>query len=251
MKETNEEIRLDTYFAAIWRGKWLIALGVVAAAAVVAAMTLRQPTLHKASASIKVGRVWKEPLEDPSITARLASSPGFLQELSEKMGLRSNQLRRSIETETILAGPRRARYPILVNITATTDNPAESVRRAQAVAASVVEKHERLFNDAIAPHLERQRRIERHLADAALQAPAAREMKIRLEDELDQVKANNSSPNITEKTSLADRVVEGEVISPPILRNVATAAIIAALVGLAAAALVGHFKPVRARSAAK
>ena len=81
----EEEITLDRYLIAVWRAKWFILLLVLASAGAAALLALRQPTLHTAAALIKVGRVWKEPLEDPYVTTEVANSQGFNRELAEKI----------------------------------------------------------------------------------------------------------------------------------------------------------------------
>src|SRR5215216_6671615 len=155
----EEEIRLDKYLAALWRAKWLIILGVLLAAGAAYLLASRQPTTYKATALLKIGRVWKEPLEDPYITERIVNSAGFQREIAKKIHVNPRQLRRSVQAETIIAGPRRSRYPILVSITATSsENEDDAVRLTQAVSDEVSARHEELFNEALKPHVEQERR---------------------------------------------------------------------------------------------
>src|SRR5687767_9844267 len=156
----QEEIRLDGVFRAVWRGRWIIIIGTLLAAGVTAYLGFRQPTLHTASALIEVGRVWKEPLEDIYATTETANSDGFIQKLSTKVGVKPNQLKRSVRAETVMAGPRRSSYPILVRVTATTESNDESVRLAQSVADEIIARHEELFKAAIAPHSDRKTKLE-------------------------------------------------------------------------------------------
>jgi len=134
-------------------------------------------------------------------------------------------------------GARRERYPIFVRIQATTENADESVRLAQAVADAVIARHQQAFEDAIAPRLDGQRRIEARLKEA----DANRDLAIKLETQLDEVKANNSPP-ATRKTSLVEPAAPSGSSQPEVWRRVAGAALIAALVSIAVAAVVGHFK---------
>ena len=249
----EEEIRLDKYLNAIWRAKWLIILGVLLAAGISYFLASRQPTTYKASALLKIGRVWKEPLEDPYVTETIINSGGFQKEIAKKINVNPRQLKRSVHAETIIAGPRRSRYPILVSITATSDESAdEAVQLTKSVANELIEQHEALFNEAIKPHIERERRLEERYKELAAQPNASRELLLKVEDELNEAKANNSgsNANVTEKTHLAVEVVPEASAKPALWRNVAAASFVAAVACIAAAALVGHFTPTQKSSAA-
>jgi hypothetical protein len=101
-------------------------------------------------------------------------------------------------------------------------------------------------------HVERERGIEKQLAELRAQAsPAARESEIRLEATMAEIKSNTSSPTITRKSRMMEeRVVSGAAGQPPAWRGVAAAALIAALVLTAAAALFDHIRPSRKGKAA-
>lgn len=247
----EEEIRLDKYLAAIWRAKWLILIGVLAAAGITYLLASRQPALHKSTALIKIGRVWKEPLEDPYVTETIINSAGFQRELAKKVGVSPRQIRRSVHAETIIAGPRRSRYPILVGVAVTSESADEAARLAQAAADEVTARHEELFNEAMRPHAEQERRLEERYKELATQG-GPRELLLKVEGELNEVKSNNSAPNVnvTEKTRLIAEVEPEAAARPPVWRNVAAAGLIAAAACTAAAALAGHFTPARKRSAA-
>jgi uncharacterized protein involved in exopolysaccharide biosynthesis len=240
----GDEIRLDQYVRAVWRAKWLILLGTLLAALATAYLANRQPTLHKATAMIKVGRVWKEPLEDIYITERIINSPSFLRSLAQKIGVKGGQLKQSIRAETVIAGPRKSRYPILVSVTATTDNAEDAARYARAVADEISARHEALFNEALKPHLEQQARLEARYKELAAQGATSRDLLFKVENELNEVKANNTVPsaNITEKTHLIEEVEADGTIKPEIWRRTAAAGLIAAVACIAVAALIGHFK---------
>lgn len=240
-----EEIRLDRYVLAVWRAKWFIILAVILAAGITAYLANRQPTLHKAIALIKVGRVWKEPLEDPYITARVINNSGFLKELAQKTGVSPSKLKRSVKAEVEIAGPRKTRYPILISVTATAETGEEAVRFANAVADEVRARQEVTFNEAMRPHLDEEHRLEDRYKELAAQGAAARDLSLKIESELSEVKANNSlaNPNVTEKTRLIEEVESDGAIKPEIWRKVAAVALLAALVCIAAAALTAHFTP--------
>jgi hypothetical protein len=240
---SEEQISLDRYFKAVWRAKWFIIVVIIAAASVVAFLGLRQPTLYTATALIEVGRVWKEPLEDPYVTAATANGGGFIHSLAEKIGVRSAHLRRSLQADTVNAGPRRATYPILVRITASTESFDESMRLAQAVSDEIIVRHEKLFEESIAPRRQQQARLEERIKQSA-SSPAS-DLKLKLESELDQTRANNLSPVATEKTRLVDPVAQGAVISPSPWRNVAASGLIAAIFSIALAVLFDLFKTLK------
>ncbi len=246
------EIRLDRYVAAVWRAKWFILLAVIAAAAILAFIGLRQPTLYTASALIEVGRVWKEPLEDSYTTAELANGAGFLSEIAKKLEVNAGRLKRSVQAITETGGPRRSQYPILVRITATTENQEEATRFAQVVADEILVRHEKLFGEALAPHQTRQTQLEQRLADIGWQSSAElRNLAATLEAELHEVRANNQSPTITRKTYLADLVAAGAPIQPSPWRRVLIAALIAGLLATALAIGFDLFKALQPTLAAK
>jgi hypothetical protein len=232
----EEDIRLDGFFKWIWRGKWLIILLVIVATGLAAAIGLRDPALTTTTALIEVGKVWGKPLKDIYVTVEIANSPGFIQEVATKTGLKPGLLRRSVQVAAVESGVPHSIYAILIRVTAKTESPDESKRLAQAVADEIITRHEKLFEDAIAPHLERQHQLEQRVKEAP---PSDRD---RLEGELAELKANNQSPISTEKTHLVESVVPGSTVRPDIWRGTATAGLIAALVGVAAACLIGYYK---------
>jgi hypothetical protein len=243
----QEEIRLDRYVASVWRAKWLILIGVIAAAAITAFLSVREPAQHRAVAQLKIGRVWKQPLEDPYITERIINSGGFLKGVAAEIGVSQHQLKRSIHAETLIAGPRRSRYPILISVAATADNIDDSARFAQAVANTVIARHEEIFSQAIKPHLDQERRLEDRRKDLLARA-ASPDLLIKVEDDLDEVRLNNSlaDANVTEKTHLVEDISTEAVPRPGFWRNTAAAALIAAVVLAFAAAMTVQLKPTRA-----
>ncbi len=126
-------------------------------------------------------------------------------------------------------------------MTAKTESAEESVRLAQSVADEMIARHEKLFQEALAPHLERQRQLEQRLKEMG-SSPADREFAFKLEGELDEVKANNSSPISTEKTHFVEKIVPGATTRPDIWRGAATAGLLAAIAGVAAVCLFGYYK---------
>ena len=245
----QEEIRLDRLFAAIWRGKWIIIIGTLVAAGVTAYLGFRQPMLYTASALVEVGRVWKEPLEDIYTTAETVNSDGFMQKLATKIGVKPGQLKRGVRAEAVMAGPRRSRYPILVRVTATTENPDESVRLAQSVADEIIAQHDELFKAAIEPHLNRKRQLEERQKQISNDAaPGSRDLAMKVETEIDEINVNTTSPTLTEKTHLVESIVPGATIRTSPWRSVIIAALIAAVALVAIVALVNSFRPAARRA---
>jgi hypothetical protein len=236
---TQDEIRFDRHFFAVWRAKWLITLVVCLASAVTWWLAYKQPTLHGATALIENGRVWKEPLEDPYITEKAVNSAGFFQELAARIGGNASQLKRRVRAEVLIGGARKIRYPILVSIASTAEGTDEAVRLAQAVSDEIIARHQRFFDDALAPYLDRERLLTAQLKESA----GSRELQWKLELELNEVHSNNVSPISTERTHLIEPIVAEATAKPGALRSVATIALVSALGSVAIAALVGHFKP--------
>jgi len=100
----DDQLSLDRYFAAIWRAKWLIILLTLCAAGVAWFVARRQPATHTAAALVEVGRVWKEPIEDPYVTKEMVNGSTFLRELAEKIGAKPNVVRRSVRAEVVEGG---------------------------------------------------------------------------------------------------------------------------------------------------
>lgn len=235
----QDEIRFDRHFLAVWRAKWVILLIVLLASAVTWWLVRRQPTLHAATAVIKIGRVWKEPLEDPYITEKAAGSPGFFQELAARIGGSASHLKRRIRAEVLLGGSRRDRYPVLVSIVSTAEDADEAVRLARAATDEIITRHQKRFDESLTPYRERERLLTAQLKQAA----GSREAQWKLELELNEVQSNNLSPIWTERTHLIEPIVAEPVPRPNALRSVATIALVSAMGSVVIAALAGHFKP--------
>jgi len=238
----EEEIRLDSFFKWVWRGKWLIIFLVIVASGLAALTGLRQPEAHTATALIEVGHVWGKPLKDIYVTVEIANSPGFIQEVAAKAGVKPGQLGRSVQVSAVESGVPHSIYPILIRVTAKTESADESVRLAQAVADEIVARHEKLFEEAIAPHLDEQHSLEQIWNQ--VQASAT-DFALKVKTALDDAKVNNSSPISTEKTRLIERIVPGATTRPDIWRGTATAGMIGAIAGVAIACLIGYYKSAR------
>jgi hypothetical protein len=237
----SNEINLDNYLLAIWRAKWFIILITLLAAATAYYLVRKQPTLYKAEALLEIGRVWEKPLEDTYTTEEIVNSTGFAHELASKLGVKVKAINRGILAAAIVVGPRNTRYPILLKITTTTESEAEAVNLAQAVSDDIIARHEKLFDEAIAPRRVKQQRLEERLQELNAQA-ASKELAFKIEDELDATKFNNLSPTITRKTALVQPIVPVASVQPSALRNVAAAALIAAAGSAFLAALGAYFK---------
>lgn len=241
MSNNSNEINLDKYLLAIWRAKWFIILITLVAAAAAYYLVSRQPTLYKAEALIEIGRVWEKPLEDTYTTEELINSAGFAHELANKLGTKPNAFKGRIQAQAIVVGPRNTRYPILLRINTTADYPDEAVNLAQTVSGEIIARHEKLFEEASAPHRAKQQRLEERLQE--LKAPgAAKELAFKIEDELDTTKNNNLSPTLTRKTALVQPIVQVGSVQPSALRNTAAAALIAAATSALLAALGAYFR---------
>ncbi|HEU4386881.1 MAG TPA: hypothetical protein VFV34_03725 [Blastocatellia bacterium] len=239
---TEDEIRLDRSVQAIWRAKWLIVAGTLLATAITAFLGLREAPIHTANALMRVGRVWKEPLEDPYVTSEMVNSAGFINEVASNQGIKSGALKRSIRAEPVTAGPARSAYPILVRITASTENQDESARFVALVSDAVIAAHKKKYDDALSPHVELQRRLEERYAETRNGKAASPDELLKLEREIDEVKSSNSSPTQTEMSHLVGAVATGPVIKAPVWRNAAVAALVALAALTAIAAMAGQFR---------
>ena len=244
-----DEVRLDPYLAAIWRAKWILLLVIAAAVAATLYYSRSQETRYTASATLEIGRVWKDALADTYVVEQMVNTPGFKRDIAQKIGVKANLLKQNVQATTITAGPNRTRYPILLRLTASATDEAEAVRWAQAVADEVIARHEKLFTEALAPHHAKQLRLEKHLEKLTAQAGSPLDLVIKVEDELDDVKFNNTSPTSTKKTEMVEPVVAEPIAPPSGYRNAAAAGVLAALAGVGVVALLTYINPV-IRSAA-
>jgi hypothetical protein len=231
-----------------------------------AAVEYNRPTLHSATAVIKVGHVWKEPLQDLYVTTEIANSDGFLQSVATRVGADSGSLRRQLHADTITGGPARSPYALLLRFTAKTENADESVRIADAAATEILARHEKLFDEALAPRLIHQHRLEELIKQMQVytngKVPGETEVldlemyprkvlkamadgqllpMVKLIREFSDIKMSNSSPTETHKTELVDAVVPGAITSPAFGRDTLVTGLIAALIYVAAALAFEYF----------
>ena len=236
-----DEIRLDRYVLAVWRAKWWILLLGIAAAGVAAFLANRQPVTHEATALVEVGRVWNQPLKDLFVTAETAGSPGFLHDLAKKIDVPPRQMAHAVRVEPLISGVPHARYAIMIRVTAAADSAEQAVRFAQAMADEIVAWHDQIYEEAISPHRRRQQQLEEQVKQAQ-SSPASRDLAIKLESELEEVKTNNASPIMTSKTHLVGKIVAGNSEKPPIWRGAASWGLAGALVGLLGALLLAQVR---------
>ncbi|MGH9764982.1 MAG: hypothetical protein ACREDR_28915, partial [Blastocatellia bacterium] len=190
------------------------------------------------------------------------NSSGFAHALADAIGLKPGQIKRGVHATTVTAGPARSSYPILVQITATTESSGDSVKLAQAVADEITRRHNAVFDRALSPHLAYQQTVEWMLVSAGFPpnspvSPAsgtstqtasaagrtASDEVIKLERELQDVKTSNSAPTFTERTHLLDRVVATGAIAPGLLRPTITAALITLVVAVVLILLAQSLTP--------
>jgi hypothetical protein len=231
-----------------------------------AAIEYNRPTLHSATAVLRVGQVWKEPLQDLYVATEIANNDGFVQAVAARVGTDSGSLRRHLHAETITGGPVRAPYALLIRFTAVTENANESVRIAEAAADEMLARHEKLFDEAFAPRLMHQHRLEELIRQMQVYAngrgPNETELidlemyprkvlkamadgqllpMVKLLREFSDIKMSNSSPTETHKTELVDAVVPGAIAKPPLGRDTLVTGLIAALIYVAAALAFEYF----------
>ncbi|HUK90231.1 MAG TPA: Wzz/FepE/Etk N-terminal domain-containing protein [Blastocatellia bacterium] len=261
-----EEISLNPYIHAVWRAKWLIILAAVVAGAGVGYYRYRQPAVYTAQALLQIGRVWKEPIEDPYLTAELINSPSFLHQIAPKLGSKPGLIRRSIHAAAVTAGPQRSSYPILVSITATGTTSTDAAAFAKVTAEEVIARHDLAYDASMRPHLDYRKQLESMLAPTGALAAADKKADVQqnggaatqapgpvvaagtppLSDALaktlhdyDEVRSNNESPAITQRTQLIADVAPGAYSHVSVVNPALIAALLAALIVCAAAIAVG------------
>jgi hypothetical protein len=240
---SEQELNLDTYARAIWRAKWIIIAAALAASAIAAFTVYSRPIQHRAVALIQIGRVWKEPLEDYFVAEKVASSPVFLRNAATGAGLNPRDVRRSVAVEVIQGGPRRARYAVLLQVAATSENQDDALRFADVVVKAIIARHDAMFEEALAPHRDQQHRLEERQKELAGQ-PSSGDLLIRVEHELDDVRAKNtvSDGSITDKTRLIQEPSSDAVPRASLLRPTVAAGSLTALAVALIAAIAGHFR---------
>jgi hypothetical protein len=262
----TEEIKLNQYLDSLWRAKWLIVLAAIVAGIAVGYYRYRQPPTFTAEGLLQVGRVWKEPIEDPYLTTEIINSGSFSRELAPRLGVPPGLLRRSLKAAIVTAGPQRTGYPILVTITASGGTSGEAIRMARTAADEVIARHELTYNQSVGPHLDYQKQLEAALgptgvltishgagepgkanADAeaarpsvpAGAAPQISDALAKILHDYDEVKSFNESTAITQRSRLLGDVVATGSTRPSIATPAVIAAVLAALIAGTAAMLLG------------
>jgi hypothetical protein len=269
----TEEIKLNPYLGSLWRAKWLILLAAIAAGIAVGYYRYRQPSTSTAEGLLQVGRVWKEPIEDPYLTAEIINSGSFSRQLAPRLGIPQGQVRRSLKAAIVTGGPQRTGYPILVTITASATTSAEAVRMARTAADEVIARHELTYNQSVGPHLDYQKQLEAALGPTGVlaiahgagdsgkaavdtgavkpavpagPAPQISDALAKILHDYDEVKSFNESPAITQRSRLLGDVVPTGSTRPSIMAPAAMAAVLAALIAGTAAVLLGLLQAVPA-----
>jgi hypothetical protein len=280
--EMADEIGLNPYIDSMWRAKWLIVLAAVAAGAAVGLYRFKQPAVYTSQALLQIGRVWKEPIEDPYLTAELINSPSFLNQMAPKLGSKPGLVKRSIHAATVTAGPQRSGYPILVIITATGGSSSEAAAFANVTAEEVIARQDLSYDQSIRPHLEYQKQLEAILAPTGALAasqkklagsqpggagstaqsgpaettqvsppPQISEALAKALHDYDEVRSFNESPSITERTRLVAEAALGTYSRASIGSPAAIAALLAALISGAAAIAFGILRGTPAANAGR
>jgi hypothetical protein len=277
-----DEIGLNPYIDSMWRAKWLIVLAAIAAGAAVGWYRYKQPAVYTSQALLQVGRVWKEPIEDPYLTAELINSPSFLNQMAPKLGSKPGLVKHSIHAATVTAGPQRSGYPILVAITATGSSSSEAAAFANVTAEEVIARQDLSYSQSIKPHLDYQKQLEAILAptgalaasqrkpaggeasaaESAAQSgsapspstappPLISEALAKVLHDYDDVRSANESPVITGRTRFISEAAPGTYSRASIGSPAAIAALLAALISGAAAIAFGVLRGAPAANAGR
>jgi hypothetical protein len=145
--------------------------------------------------------------------------------------------------DVVQGGPRRARYAVLLRVTATGDTADDAVASANAASKAIVARHDKMFDEALKPHLNQQNRLEERQKELAAQ-PGSRELLLKVEAELDDVRTRNSiaEASATDRSRVIEEPSSETVPRPSMLRPAAAAGALTAIVFAILAALTAHFK---------
>lgn len=217
-------IDLAPYIRTIWKYKWLIVLLLLVSTAITLILHLQQKPSYLATAHIRIGKVWNEPVGDPNVIAELVTKPAFLLKLNERLTKKSNitSLSQAITAEKLEAGKGRARYVYLIKLTARAKQPEKAQELVKATAEEVIAQSNLVFDTAYAAYEQREKEQEAKLIELKNKisqpntAPTElyeKRLELQLlEQELFDVKTNNQSILKTFRTALAEEVEPAEEI---------------------------------------
>jgi uncharacterized protein involved in exopolysaccharide biosynthesis len=255
---------LAPYIRAIWKRKWFITVIVLLSAAISLTLGLREPKVFAATALIKVGRIWSEPVEDPYILTEIMNSQPFLARVSERLSgnRRPKELASALSAERLEGGRARNRYVYLIRITARGGTPEEAKELAKAAADQTIEESQKKFDAAFPAYEARSKTLKEKLdslksalasagSSSSLGSLEAERLELQLvEQQLFETEMNNQSPLKTYRTQLAEEITAPKAVpGQNILKNLAMTTAAALAVALLGALALEFGLPVLKQSA--
>jgi capsular polysaccharide biosynthesis protein len=181
---SDREITLGDVGQAIWRGKWIVLVTTLVAAAVAAALTFTADTTYTATSRVYLGQA-------TTISGNIASTPGT-NPLTAATMLRGDRVVGAVATATGLSpsavrartdvavprapGTVTTNQPAIATITATTDDRREAIRIANAYAEAALTTANTGYatvSRTLDAQVRRLRAEESRLVAAARRAPAS------------------------------------------------------------------------------
>lgn len=228
MQTDKSELMIDLapYIRAIWQRKWLVVSMVLVSLIATLAWGRREKTVYQATAHIRIGRVWNEPVSDANVLIELADGDPFLARVRKRLSSKHSvaKLARQIKAERLEAGKGRSRYIYLVSLTSQADSPELAQELVQAAADQVLADSNQSFDTASALYLEREKELTQKVKDlkesvTKINSPTElyeRNLEIQLaEQALAECQLNNRSPLKTFRTQLADQIERAEALPHP------------------------------------
>jgi LPS O-antigen subunit length determinant protein (WzzB/FepE family) len=217
-------IDIAPYIRAVWKYKWLIIAFLAISISITLALHLQEKPSYLATAHIRIGKVWNDPVGDPNVIAELVTKAPFLLKLNERLPKKSNinSLSQAITAEKLEAGKGRARYVYLIKLTARAKQPEKAQELVKATAEQVIAESNLVFDAAYSAYDKREKEQEAKLAELKnkisqpnITPTELYEKRLELqllEQELFDIKNNNQSVLKTFRTSLAEEIEPAQQI---------------------------------------
>lgn len=233
IKIGNEGIDLAPLLRALWKYKWFIAIVVIGATAIAGLLVWREKSLFVATADIRVGRIWNEPIEDVNILLEKINGQPFQARLAERMDRkRADAL--AISAERLEAGKGRARYVYLLRLSAKAARPEKAQEILDAAVAQVLEESDKKFADTYAVYQNRENELKAKIeaqktamaqTNIAPQELYSKRIELQLqEQELAEMSINNAPLKTFHTTRVEDNSPAKHIARSSTYRRIAMVA---------------------------
>lgn len=162
----QDEVQFFDYLLVLWKRKFLVLGGTIAAGAAIAAFVWTTPPVFETTLNLQVGRIWSQPIESLSFTSTRISSEPFLQRVLEKVPSLRN---RGVSSKDILQGRMTEASVIesagLILLRTRSQAPQEALDIANAITEIISAEHRELFDSKFKEQVAYQNRLEKKLGD--------------------------------------------------------------------------------------